>query len=310
MSAGTEAMAPAAQADHSAAAASLVVSVDELRAVCRVTDAVLPAMVSDQDARIEAVDVAALRGLAARGLVALPDDMELWVADDLLAALAPTRGARLVVEVDEDAGRGSRTWAALGGDTGPTTVMTEHGAGLVRLEVRPGGVGDVVAERCDLSAVPASGADLGFTVPRAAHETMGDALDDGSTGAATEALVAAGAPAEAAGAFVAALHLRRRAVAVQVARNLGTGDDGPFEAAEVRWVEGPDGTAWRLAVELLDEDEPSTGAGPDDAEVDEDEAFEARLAAVVRTVGRIELEDAIRSALTPTASDERTGDDR
>ena len=45
----------------------LVVSVDELRAICRVTDAVLPAFVTDDDAKIEAVDIAALRGLAARG---------------------------------------------------------------------------------------------------------------------------------------------------------------------------------------------------------------------------------------------------
>ncbi|MGI8754374.1 MAG: hypothetical protein ACR2MB_00650 [Acidimicrobiales bacterium] len=83
---------------------TLVVSVDELRAVCRTTDAVLPAFVTDDDEQIMAVDIAALRGLAARGLVALTDEQDLWMADQVLAVLAPTRGARLVVEVDEDTG--------------------------------------------------------------------------------------------------------------------------------------------------------------------------------------------------------------
>jgi len=240
----------------------LVVSVDELRAVCRTTDAVLPAFVTDEDAQIEAVDIAALRGLAARGLVALTDQQDLWIADAVLAVVAPTRGARLVAEVDEDTGFENLTWAALGGQDGPTTVISEHGPGLLTMEALPAGVAEVVAERCDVAAVRADAPELGFTVPRAAHEAMGDALEDGATAAAVEPLLAAGAPAEAAEAFVEALASRRRAVAVQVARNLGTDDEGPFEAAEVRWVEGPDGTAWRLVIELSDEDESAVDPAP------------------------------------------------
>lgn len=291
----------------------LVVSVDELRAVCRATDAVLPVFVSDGDAEIEAVDIAALRGLAARGLVALTDDQDLWIADDVLAVLAPTKAASFVVEVDEDTGFDNRTWAAVGGDAGPTAVMGEHGPGLVTMEVLSPGVAEVVSERCGLAGVRTHVEDLGFTVPRAAHEAMGDEIDEGSTGLAAEPLLAAGAPADAAVAFVEALVARRRAIAVQVARNLGTGDDGPFEAAEVRWVEGPDGTAWRLVVELADEDEPMVDAALAGSttvgEEREDEVFEARLAVAVRTIGRDALNDAIRDALTPSASSETTGDD-
>jgi len=284
-----------------------VVSIDELRAVCRVTDAVLPPLVTDEDDEIEAVDVAALRGLAARGLVALVDDEELWIADDLLATLAPTRAARIVVEVAEHVGDESRMWAALGSDTGPTTVMSEHGPGLLRLEVLRSGVAGIVIDRCDLTGVQAGVTDHGFTVPRAVHEAMSNAIDEGATGAATDALAGAGTPAEAADAFVEAMTARRRAVAVQVALNLGTDGDGPFEAAEVRWVEGPDGTAWRMVVELSDEEAP---AGSTRSEIDtEDEVFEARLAVAVQTIGRAALGAAIGDALTPTAPG-GTGDDR
>lgn len=300
---------PAADAET---AEPLVVSVDELRAVCRVTDAVLPAFVTDDDAKIEAVDIAALRGLAARGLVALTDDDDLWIADDVQAAVAPTRDARLLVEVDEDTGLDTFTWALVGGDAGPTALMAEYGLGLVTLEVLPAAVTEVVTERCRLDEIRAQVDYLGFTVPRAAHEAMGDAIDEGASGLAAEPLLAAGAPADAAVAFVEALVARKRAMAVQVARNVGTGEEGPFEAAEVRWVEGPDGTAWQLVIELADEDDPmvddalagSTTVG----EEQEDEVFEARLAAAVHTIGRDALAEAIRHALTPTASGDATGD--
>ena len=306
--------APGADPETTGPEGPLVVSVDELRAICRVTDAVLPAFVTDDDAKIEAVDIAALRGLAARGLVALTDDEDLWIADDVLAALSPTRDARLLVEIDEDTGFESRTWAALGGDAGPTTVMAEYGPGLVTMEAVPMAVAEVVAERCGLAGVRAEVEYLGFTVPRAAHEAMGDLLDEGATGMAAEPLLAAGAPADAAVSFVEALVARRRAMAVQVARNVGTGDEGPFEAAEVRWVEGPDGTAWQLVVELVDEDEPMVDAALAEStsvgEEREEEVFEARMAAMVQTIGREALNEAIRHALTPTTSADSTGTDR
>lgn len=157
--------------------------------------------------------------------MALTDDEDLWIADDVLAAVAPTRNACLLVEVDEDTGFESRTWAALGGDAEPT-VMAEHGPGLVTIEVLPAGVAEVVAERCGLGEGRADVEYLGFTVPRAAHEAMGDAIDEGVTGLAAEPLLAAGAPADAAVAFVEALVARRRAMAVQVARNGGQHPEG------------------------------------------------------------------------------------
>ncbi|MGI8754373.1 MAG: hypothetical protein ACR2MB_00645 [Acidimicrobiales bacterium] len=192
--------------------------------------------------------------------------------------------------------------------------MAEHGPGLLTLQVVPAGVAEVVAERCGVAEVSADVADLGFSVPRAAHEAMGDALEDEANDAAVRSLRTAGASPAAAEAFVDALVSRRRAMAVQVALNVGTGDDGPFEAAEVRWVVGPDATAWRLVVELSDEDGPADdlGSAPSSlvgADMD-DEVYEARLAAVVHTIERDALHDAIRDALTPTVWPETTGDDR
>lgn len=274
----------------------VVLSVDELRALCRSTDLVLPVKVTEGDEHVEAVDRVALRGLAARDLIDLTGNATGFVVrGDLSGALAPCHDARVVAEVDHDEGGDLTSWSVIGSDLAPSTVVAERSPGVVIVALEPADVAHIVVARCQATEVAVQSAGAGFTVPAATHQSANDAIDDGEQESAIDVLVGAGAAPDAATAFVHAVRHRRGAVAVKVARKVGVGDDGPFEAGEVRWIVGPAGETWRLTIELADEPTDAT----DDDESD-DEVLEARLVVTVAPIARHHLIEALRTALAPS----------
>jgi hypothetical protein len=282
----------------------VVLSVDELRALGRVADVVVPAFVEDDDPADPIVDLAAVRGLMARGLVAAsgaaPGDA-VRLDDDLAAVLAPARSGRVLAEVDDEIGAtGARTWAAVGDDTGASTVVVGHGPGLVTVELCSDAVPAVVAARCGVDEVAAEPEPEGFSVALGAQIAADEAVLDGDLDGAVAALGDAGVLVTSARRWVDVVATRSRAVGVQIARNLGAGPDGPFEAAEVHWLVAADGTAWQLAVDLDD-------LGPDDDtafDLDHDDLVDEEpddVRVVVAPVSREHLRAALVEALRPGA---------
>lgn len=291
----------------SAVTTNLVVSVDELRALARVTGLVLPAFVADDDSDDERIDLVALRGLMARGLVATvgPDpDGSLRLDDALAEVLEPARGAPVLAEVDEEVGDAApRTWAVMGDDDGPTLIVAEHGPGLVALDRSPDPVAVVVSTWCRLDEVEASPDIDGFVVPLGAQTAADGAIIDGDGDESIAILTAAGAPSEAARRWVDAVAGRRRSIGVQVARRVG--DEGPFEATELHWLVGPDGSAWMLrhADASADHDHLADGLDALDPEV-----IDAQLPVLVAPLRRDDLRRALLHALRPAARATTPGD--
>lgn len=287
---------------------TLVVSVDELRALARVVGLVAPAFVADDDADDEHIDLVALRGLMARGLIGVtgPDpDGELPLDESLAEVLDPARGALVLAEVDEEVdGEAPRTWAAVGDDAGPTLTVTEHGPGLVALHRSPDPVVVVVSARCHLDDVEASPDLDGFVVPLGAQTGADTAVLDGDHSEAMAILIRAGAPSETVRRWVDAVAGRRRSTGVQVARSVG-GRDGPFEANELHWLVGPDGTAWMLRTAAGSADPDALADGLDDVDPDE---IDAQLPVLVTPVGRHDLRRALAHRLRPAARASTTGD--
>lgn len=289
--------------------APLILTVDELRATARVEDLVLPAFVTDDDPVDEQIDLVALRGLVARGLVALAGreaDDGIRLDDELVALLGPTRGARVLVEVDEEQGGGApSTWAALGGDAGPTTLFVEHGPGLVAVELSPERVAEMVARRCPLDDVVDEPVGTGFTVALDAQATADEAVVDGDPDQGRQILIAAGVPPDLTEAWIEAVTGRRRATAVQLARNIGADSDGPFEATELHWLVTAEGTAWLLSSDLTDLEPADPDADDiDDADVLPDDDFDSETAGIsvrLAPIGRRDLIEALDDALAPLA---------
>lgn len=233
----------------------LVVSLDELRAVHRLTGLCLPRFVVADDEEDPRVDAAALRGLAARGLVDLcPDDV--LVVDPLDRLLAPGRATRWIAEIDIETPGGLDRHAVIAGAAGTAVVATQLAGGLVSL--RPS-VADLPAEvrrLCRLDEVSAPASATGFTVAVETHRHADELVLSGAATAATEVLTAAGVAEPAARTWITAVCGRRCAVAVAVARSYGP--DGPFEVGEVCWLVAGDGTAWRVTA-----DEPPEHARPE-----------------------------------------------
>jgi len=117
----------------------IVLTVDELRALDRCLDLTLPAFVVADDPRDLRVDVAALRGLALRGLITLHSGAGAAAAEigpvvaspALERVLAPSIGATVIAELDIDAER----FAVLAATDPPVAVLAEDHVGLVRLEL-------------------------------------------------------------------------------------------------------------------------------------------------------------------------------
>ncbi|HEU5160084.1 MAG TPA: hypothetical protein VFU43_24010 [Streptosporangiaceae bacterium] len=216
-------------------------TVDELRALRRVAEIELPRFVCEGDAGHVAVDAAALRGLAVRGLVTLEDGVR--VGGELTRLLAPCSSARLLAEVElESAGR--LTHIALAAGTERVTLLTERDAGLVSVERVDADPGEVLARVCRLDEVAEVGAGAGFTVAAEAHTEADGLVLDGALDAAARLLTEAGVQASSARAWVTAVAGRRYAASLSVARRRD--DGGPVEAGELRWLVAGDGTAWRV----------------------------------------------------------------
>ena len=224
----------------------LVLTVDELRALCRVAELSLPRFVTAADSGAVAVDTAALRGLAARGLVRLTGRATLdaiQVTETLTRLLAPCSAARLLAEIEiESSGRVTNFAGAAGVDRS-VTLFTELGTGLVSVERVTTDVDQVLARHCRIAELTESAGGAGFAVD-AEVQADADALAlAGDEDAAVGTLTAGGVPEQIARAWIVAVTGRRLAVAVTAVRRSG---GGIVEAGELRWLVAGDGTAWRV----------------------------------------------------------------
>jgi hypothetical protein len=143
-------------------AGSLVLTVDELRALSRLVDVSLPRFVTEHDRDEVRVDAAALRGLAARGLATIQDAAELAdirLVDELDHRLAPCATASLLAEVEVETGGTLARHAVVGWTGGPVARLTDgpdgNGAGFVALELTDRPVSGVLAGLCGLDTVTA-----------------------------------------------------------------------------------------------------------------------------------------------------------
>jgi hypothetical protein len=245
-------------------------TIDELRAVRRLAEIELPHFVTAADAGHVAVDAAALRGLAVRGLVTLGDCTALGgvrIGGELTRLLGPCSSPRLLAEVEmECAGRLTHVAVAVGvavDADGPAIRLTELPAGLVAIEMADADPGQVLAQVCRLDEVAEPGTGAGFTVSAEAQPAADRLVLDGVPEAAVRLLMNAGVEAGPARAWVAAVAGRRYAASVSVARRrheAGRVEAGRVEAGELRWLVAGDGTAWR--VEPAAATEPTTDPWP------------------------------------------------
>jgi hypothetical protein len=138
---------------------AVVLTVDELRALRRVVGVWLPRFVVEDDEEDLRVDLAALRGLAARDLLVLQAEDENAVVEPALdaaleAVLAPFRDPALVVEVERKVdGRSAWFGAGQTGDSAGIGLMAWHSPGLVRVELVDADMADATARLCDIHMV-------------------------------------------------------------------------------------------------------------------------------------------------------------
>lgn len=222
-------------------------TIDELRAVRRLAEIELPHFVTAADAGHVAVDAAALRSLAVRGLVTLGEGTVLdgvRLRGELTRLLAPCSSPRLLAEVEmESAGRLTHV-AVAAGPAGPAIRLTELPAGLVAIEEADADLGQLLAHVCRLDEVAEAGTGAGFTVSAETQSAADRLVLDGVPDAAVRLLTSAGVESDSAGGWVAAVAGRRYAASVSVARRH---EGGRVEAGELRWLVAGDGTAWRVA---------------------------------------------------------------
>ncbi len=238
---------------------ALLLTVDELRALHRILGTWLPRFVVEDHDESLRVDAAALRGLAARGLLTLAPDWTvvdgLTLDDAVTGHLEPYRTARLVVEAEAETAGVTTRFAVSAAPDGTVGLLTALPGGLVSTELIDSPALDVVARMCRLDQVAAAGGpagpELACRVDVDAHfEADGLALA-GDLDGAVAALVCGGAPEPAARAWISALVSRRGAAAISVAHVAGTTPtvpEGPIADGELRWLVADDGTAWRVTV--------------------------------------------------------------
>jgi len=221
---------------------ALVLTVDELRVLHRVAGAWLPAFAAVDDPVDARVDAAALRGLAARGLVELPPLRAGRAPLVRAAVLTGLRDPRTAAEVVVES-RGTACRFAVAENAGGDRVL---------LSARPGGLLDVstvdstvaaeVARRCEVAELAEPTDQTQWTVPAVAHVEADERAVAGDPDAA-DTLIAAGVAPDTAGAWIRAVATRRRSVAVGAAsRGAGTAAGG----GELRWLVGGDRSAWRV----------------------------------------------------------------
>jgi len=228
----------------------MVMSVDELRAASRLVGAGMPPLLAEGDPDDPLVDLAALRGLAARGLVVGLEAADPEPAGDLADALAVLDDMVALVELERElgaaaAGAGER-WTLARGRTG-TVVLRLRTGGLADVDLDVSDPGSVVVDGCaldDLETPPAT-VPLPWSVDSDALETAEDLILDGDQSGAAAVLMAAGAPEAAAAHWVRAVRQRRGGASVTVARLLGD-PEGAVEIRDVRWLVDGDGLGWRV----------------------------------------------------------------
>ncbi|MGH3717232.1 MAG: hypothetical protein ACRDT4_27785 [Micromonosporaceae bacterium] len=258
----------------------LILTVDELRALRRALGLRLPRFVTDDDSAELRIDVVALRGLAARDLVELTEPPavgagpagNLLLSEHLAGYLARCATSSLLAELvleyagelrhcavlgdapssGGDAGAHPRPGAhpSSGGDAGahpspePDTarglVMTRQLGGLVSLVPDELPVPESVARLCGVDRLSGVPTGKGFTVDAEAHAEADELALAGDPSGAVDVLGGAGAPRDAAQGWIEAVRRRRGAFAVTVHDGGGAG--------ELRWLVGPNGTAWRVEV--------------------------------------------------------------
>lgn len=250
----------------------IVLTVDELGALDRIVGLALPRFVTADDEADLRVDAAAIRGLAARGLVTIDeadaaDPITLSAA--LAGLLAPCRGATAVAELVVETGGATARHALFAAGNAPTTHYLEQPAGLVRVDLTTRPFADKVRELCRLDELTRYGnGSLAFGVGADAHVAADDRLVAGDPAGAVATLVAAGAPAEAARGWADAVSGRRIAVTLTVA--------GRDRAGEVRWLVAADGTPWQIAAGL----NASVPGGPGGDWADEEPAVHSEVSRV------------------------------
>ncbi|MGH3742653.1 MAG: hypothetical protein ACRDT1_15190 [Micromonosporaceae bacterium] len=264
-------------------------SVDELRALAVVSPLTLPRFVT-REASDPKVDAAALRGLAARGLVLLdPDPDVVRLAPELTRMLAPCESPHLMIEAEWEVADVVASHAIVASREGESVVFSELPGGLVTASAS-----DTIPDPTvlwGLDQVTRAG-EVRFTVPTGDYLDADDQVLAGSPGKAVEVLANAGASTAAARAWVDAVSRRSRTVAVTIARNLGDGRSGPYAGGEWCWLVGADGTGWRVVTEP---DAPAAGASrePSDA---------SATVTSVSQVDRAAIREALQAALAPVES--------
>ncbi len=235
---------------------SMVVSVDELRAASRLVGAGMPPLLAEGDPDDPRVDLAALRGLAARGLVVGMEDGDPEPVGDLGDTLAALDDLLGLAEAARDMGAGANgageRWAVARGRTATVTLRLRTG-GLVDVDIDVEDPGSVIVDGCALDDLETTSAVVAppWSVDSDALETAEDLIEGGEGSRAATVLESAGVPDAAAGHWVRAVEQRRGATSVTVARLLGDPDDA-VEVRDVRWLVDGDGLGWRVDSEEME----------------------------------------------------------
>jgi len=229
---------------------SMVVSIDELRAASRLVGANMPPLLAGGDPDDTRVDLAALRGLAARGLVVGLEAGDPEPVGDLADTLAALDDMVALAEVERDLG-------AETGGTGERWAVARGRTGTVVLRLRAGGLLDVTMDLADPGSAIVDGCALGdleartavipepWSVDSEALDTAEEMIMEGEGDRAATILVSAGAQTECAERWVRAVEQRRGGASVTVARLLSDAD-GAVEVRDVRWLVDGNGLGWRV----------------------------------------------------------------
>lgn len=221
----------------------------ELCALHRIRDLVLPGFVTSSDTDDVRMDVIALRGLAARELIAF-DAGEVRPSAALEQVLAPCADPVLVAEVTIERD-GEITYAGLvRAADGGSSVFAARPWGLLSVEPATASATDLLGDLCQLDQVGAVGHHA-TTVNSRDYLHADELLAAGSPDAAVDLLVSSGASLGVAHAWLGAVEHRLATVMVTVARTAGT---GPFLAIELGWLVAQDGTAWQISTAELGSD--------------------------------------------------------
>jgi hypothetical protein len=261
----------------------LVLGVDELRAAARLAGVPVPFLVAADDPHDPRVDLAALRGLAARGLVTGLEAADPEPAGPLATVVDALVEPELVLEVERDGGRDTLQAEGQGG--GLTLTALPGGLVEVGLGAPPTGhegLDELLGLAPPVADVPLVGV-VEFEVPVSVHVEADELVLAGDAEAAVALLSGSGVAHPTAVRWTAAVAGRRGATALRVARRR----NGVVVGHELRWLVAGDGAIW-----LVDAGDEREGAAT----------------SRVRRVGAAELRAAL-DELRAVISDRSDGED-